>query len=416
VNPAGSVPPASGRPGPSAALRWLAASVFFLTSAINYLDRQLLAACAPAIQREFGLSLEGYGLLLSVFSIVYAVSAPLTGLMIDRLGLGAGTSLFVGLWSLAGAATGVVRTQAGLLASRAVLGFAQAGGIPATGKASAMYLYARERALGAAMNQVGLSLGSVAAPLLAAWALQTHDWRWAFVAAGLAGLVWIPVGLMVVRRIPATQPDRPSAAPLTVSELVRQRAFWLLMGANILAMTVYTLWTNWTTIFFVVQSGLSAPEANRRFAWMPPLAGAAGGFLGGWAAHAMIGAGVGVLRARLRIAMGCAVALLVVTAAVPHLAGAGLAAAAISLSFMLSVAMSVNIYSMPLDMFGPERAAFSTAALTASYGVLQTLVSPGIGWLARTQGFGAVCLATALAPLMSVALLHWATRGVADRR
>ena len=35
-------------------------------------------------------------------------------------------------------------------------------------------------------------------------------------------------------------------------------------------MTMYTLWTNWTTLYFVEARGMSPVEANRQFAWIPP--------------------------------------------------------------------------------------------------------------------------------------------------
>jgi ACS family hexuronate transporter-like MFS transporter len=114
-------------------LRWVVLGVFVLSSALNYLDRQLLPALAPELHGRFGLSNADYGLVLAAFSIAYAASAPLAGLFIDRVGLNRGVSLAFGLWSAAGIATGFVRGLGGLVACRAVLGLAQAGGVPAAG-------------------------------------------------------------------------------------------------------------------------------------------------------------------------------------------------------------------------------------------------------------------------------------------
>ena len=47
--------------------RWLVLSIFALSTAINYLDRQTLATVAPLLQAEFRLSNEQYGLILSAF-------------------------------------------------------------------------------------------------------------------------------------------------------------------------------------------------------------------------------------------------------------------------------------------------------------------------------------------------------------
>src|ERR1035441_7632456 len=67
----------------AARLRWLLLAVFVLSSAINYLDRQALATLAPLVRAEFHLSRAEYGWILGVFSISYALSAPLAGMLTD---------------------------------------------------------------------------------------------------------------------------------------------------------------------------------------------------------------------------------------------------------------------------------------------------------------------------------------------
>src|SRR5579872_6802683 len=82
-------------------LRWLVLSIFVLSTALNYLDRLLLAALAPTLKSEFHLSNTQYGGVISVFSIVYALAAPVAGWFIDRVGLNAGITVsmaVVGGW------------------------------------------------------------------------------------------------------------------------------------------------------------------------------------------------------------------------------------------------------------------------------------------------------------------------------
>ena len=86
----------------SAKLRWLAVVVLVLSSALNYLDRQVLAALMPTIQTEFGLSREDIGAVISAFSVVYALSSPLMGHSIDRAGLRTGAAMIVAVWSAVG--------------------------------------------------------------------------------------------------------------------------------------------------------------------------------------------------------------------------------------------------------------------------------------------------------------------------
>src|SRR5882757_2178799 len=60
---------------------------------------------------------------------------------------------------------------------------------------------------------------------------------------------------------------------------------------------------------------------------------------------------------------------------------AGWATAWISVSFFFSLAGSVNIYALPIDIFGAKRTGVALAALTCSFGILQTVISPIIGYL-----------------------------------
>ena len=69
---------------------------------------------------------------------------------------------------------------------RAVLGVAEAAGIPAAGKAIHKYLLPGERALGNAVNQAGVSLGQIVAPVLATWIAVRSGWRAAFIVTGVA--------------------------------------------------------------------------------------------------------------------------------------------------------------------------------------------------------------------------------------
>jgi len=387
-------------PGAASWIRWLAASVLVLSTALSFLDRQVLAALAPLLKQEFHLSNQGYGYVVSAFSLAYAVFAPIAGLLIDRVGLNIGISAVVTLWSLAGVATGFAGGLGSLLGCRAALGAAESGGIPATGKGFALYLRPGERAMGTALNQVGITLGMMAAPLIIGGVATTLGWRAGFVATGIAGFVWIPLWLVVVRLVPV-----PVAPPAPAGRTPgRDWRLWALAAANILMMTVYSLWMNWTTIFLVSAHGMSQAEANRQFAWIPPVFASFGGLFGGWLSMRSAKAGVGLYAARLRACVVAAV-LLTSTALVPFAPGAGAATALICLSFFMAVAMSANIYAMPLDLFGASRAAFAVSVLTASYGLMQTVVSPLFGWMIDRYGFAPVCAISGTLPLASLALL-----------
>ena len=392
---------------PPIPLRWVAIGIFVLSSTLNYLDRQLLGALAPTLKAEFHLSNQEFGEIVSVSFLIYALVAPFAGWFVDRLGLNLGTSIAVLVWSAAGSATALFRSVGGLVACRVVLHAAEAAGIPATGKANATYLESRELALGTAFNQVGLSLGLMLAPLIAAAVEPRYGWRAAFSLCGALGFVWVPLWWFTSRRVPVRRTDSTPVAP--AGEPWSDRRLWLLALANALVMTTYALWTTWTTLYFVQARHMSQEQANREFAWIPPVFAVLGGFCGGGMAYWMIRRGVNVLAARMRVCWISATAVLA-TAAVPYMPTPGLAAAVISLSFFWTLAISTNLYALPIDLFGQRRAAFCVATLTSAFGLMQTVISPLIGRLVDDAGFGPVITGVAALPLVGVAVLRGAAR------
>ncbi len=394
------------RPPAAARSRWLVLAVFVLSTAVNYLDRQTLATVAPLLRAEFHLSNAGYGLILTAFSVAYAASAPCAGLLIDRIGLSRAMSLAVGLWSGAGIATGLTRGLAGLAGCRAALGIAEAGGIPGAGKAIYQFLKPAERAVGNAMNQAGVSLGLMLAPPLATWLALRHGWRAAFVVTGALGLVWIPVWNWTARRAAAVPLPEPEAA--SGGELLRDGRLWAFVAGNALSMTGYSLWTNWTTLYLVDAQRLTLDRA-KWYAAIPPLAALAGGLAGGWLSMRWIGRGMAAPAARCR-ACGAAAALALASAAIPLAPSAGWACAGIALGMFAVSAFSVNMYTLPLDVFGGAHAAFAVSILVASYGVAQAAVSPAFGKAIDLYGYGPVAVAAALAPLAAWLAIRRACR------
>ena len=389
---------------PRVPLRWIAITVFLFCSALNYLDRQLLAAVAPALKAEFHLTNQDYGKIVSVFSVLYATVAPLAGWFIDRVGLNAGASIAVLAWSLAGASTGLSHSFRGVLASRIGLGIFEAAGIPCFGKANGIYLEPRELALGTAFNQIGISLGLTAAPLIVAWIAPAYGWRSAFVLCGALGFIWVPLWLFTAKKIPA-HPEKVKRSTLPIAEILRDPRLWGLVLATVFMMSLYTLWTNWTTLYYVEHWKLTQQEANARFAWIPPVLGTFGGFAGGWMAFHWIRSGLDVLAARMRACWVFGIASLIATAAIPIMPGVNWATAAVSISAFWALGATTNLYALPIDLFGPGRAALGVAALTSAYGLMQVPFSIAIGAMVDRVGFHAVFLSLSSLPLAGVAIL-----------
>lgn len=372
---------------------------------LNALDRNLLAAVQPSLRRQFTLTNAQYGDLVASFSLVYGLSAPLMGLLLDRFGLTRVATAAVGLWSLASVMTGLAGSFAELLAWRAVLGFAESAALPASGKAYAQLLLPRERSLGTATNQLGLALGSVGAVMLAGWMTPRYGWQTSFLVAGPLGWLWIPLWVWMSRQMPSESTSTRKAQSIPATVMLRDVRIWALVVANLLTMPLYSLWTNWTTAYLVRERGLTESAANLQFAWIPPVLATLGGAVGGWLA--MRQSGSGVQRARYRVCLGAAI-LLLLTAAIPYMPTSGLATLGIGLSFFLTLSISVNVYAMPLDIYGAARSGFAFSLLTSVYGLMQAVISPQIGRVVDRHGFAPICIVGALCPLFGILALRLA--------
>ncbi len=396
-------------------LRWVAITVFVFSSVLNYLDRQVLATMVDIWRSRpgFPFTYADYGLSLSVFSIAYALSALFIGWFVDRVGLNRGSAISVAVWAIASIGSGMSHSVNELLVWRALLGVAEASGVSSAGKAVGMYLLPKERATGTAMSQLGLSLGAGLAPRFAVFFAYQYDWSWAFFAAGIISLAWIPFWLMTSRLIPPTVESAPPGNKHSFG-LLADPKLWALIGANFLSMTIYSLWTNWTPTYLVHVHHLTPPAASH-YTPVVPISGYFGALLGGGLSWRFINQGMTPVAARKRACLIAAV-LLLGTMTIPFLPTPALATAGMSLSYFLICAWSTNHYTLPIDIYGASRASFAIGGLIFAYGAMQSVISRPLGAIIERYGFQPVCFTFALLPILSYILVHTVIRDDAQAK
>ena len=80
--------------------------------------------------------------------------------------------------------------------------------------------------------------------------------------------------------------------------------------------------------------------------------------------------------------------------------------AGISLSILAVSAFSVNLYTMPLDVYEGARAAFAISLLVSAYGAMQAVVSPALGAIIDRYGYTPVCAIASVTSLAAYAVLR----------
>ena len=394
--------------------RWFLASFFYLSSALNYVDRLVLGAMAPHLMKVLDFSIPQYGSLQSLFYIVYAICSPLAGYLLDRIGLNRGVSIAIAIWSLAGILRGYVDSYWGLVAASCLLAVGESAGIPATAKFAQRYLKPSERAMGAGISQLGLALGSFLAPIFVNHFVNSGNWQYAFVVPGLMGFAWIPVWLWMSGHASVKEPAPESGQrQLLAGQLLRDRGMWALWIGNLLGMVPYALWSgNWTTLYFTQTFGLSMQAANE-YGKYTHLVNYAGALTGGWISMMLVRRGWRPANARLQVcglvAVGQLLNFAIPMASTPLLATIGICAA-----YVLAAMWGVNFYTLPVDRYGHATAAFAVSLLTSAFGILQVVISPWIGRTVQTSGFQSVCILASICPIIAFGIV-WLTRPAEER-
>src|SRR5205814_10438789 len=79
--------------------RWWIGALLFLSTVINYIDRQTLSVLAPHLKTEFGWSNENFAWIVIAFRVAYGGGQMFAGRLLDSIGTRAGLTLTVACYS-----------------------------------------------------------------------------------------------------------------------------------------------------------------------------------------------------------------------------------------------------------------------------------------------------------------------------
>jgi MFS transporter, ACS family, D-galactonate transporter len=270
--------------------RWSIVILLFGASLINYLDRAAISFALPLISKDFQITPQGKGLLLSSFFWSYAMMQIPIGWCADRLNL---RWLYAGaftIWSLAQGLTGLSSSLAMLLGFRILLGVGESIYLPGGTKIVSLLFSPKERGLPSGLFDFGTRTGLVLEGILVPWLLVHFGWRRTFVLLGFTALVWIaPWSGFFPRRLRAVNSNAalPDRAPQFVARsLLNRNLLGICVGFFCFDYYWYVLVT-WLPDYLVtvrdlsvVQAGFYASLAFFTFGIVEPI--------GGWIADSLI--------------------------------------------------------------------------------------------------------------------------------
>lgn len=409
----------ASQPRPLPHLRWWIVAALFMASALTYLDRQALSVLATTVQQDLAIDDQTYARIGQAFLVGYAAFYLASGWLVDRVGVRLGQSLFIGFWSLANAATGLVNGALALMACRGLLGVGEAGNFPSAAKAVSQWFPARERSVAVAVYTTGGTVGAaIAAPLLVAIAIP-FGWRAAFIVTGVVGIL-LAVFWWWLYRTPATHPRLGSAerrllidggvlgttpAPAySLAALLRHPLLWLLIGCRLLTDPVWHLYLIWFAKYLQEIRGFTLADVGMTL-WVVFLAADAGCLLGAFVSRRLVSRGVAPVRARLLVMAGCAV-LVMGGALQPVLGTSGAWALALgSIAAAAALAWIAMTVTLLVDLM-PSASVGRAQGFVGTAGALGGALSTGVvGWMVTHASYDAVFIASAcLHPVVIIVL------------
>ena len=178
---------------------WIVIALLFLLTVISNADKAIIGFASVSIIEELGLTPEQWGIVGSVFFLLYSLSAILGGALADRVGTRIVIAGMVVLWSLVQFSTIFVSSFAFLLITRIILGAGEGPSYSLAMTAASKWLPKEKRGIGISIISVGGPLGvAISAPILMNLIIN-YGWRSAFIATGVVGIIWIAVWLWIVK-------------------------------------------------------------------------------------------------------------------------------------------------------------------------------------------------------------------------
>lgn len=397
--------------------RWVIGGVLFLSTVVNYIDRQTLNVLAPFIKEEYRWTNTDFALLIISFRAAYAIGQTIAGRFLDRVGTRTGLSLAVLFYSVAAMLTSLATGLRSFCGFRFLLGLGESANWPGATKAVAEWFPRKESGWAVALFDSGSSIGAALAPVIVLGAYHAFgSWRPVFLVTGALGLLWLllfrwvyrPPGehprvsaaeLAHIRSDATAETAHGGAAPLPLRTLLAQPQTWGIMIGKALTDPVWFFVTDWFAIYLA--SKKFNLEQSLLMFWVPFIAADIGNFVGGGLSSYWIKRGwsVGAARKTVIAVGGLGMALLIPAVFLDTLMPIIACFAVSTLSY---AAVSTMILNLPADIYPPASVASVSGLSGTAAGICTITATFLVGRVADSSSFAPVLVAGSLIPLVAV--------------
>jgi len=380
---------------------------------VSYIDRQTLAAIAPAVKSALGIDHTHFGWLISAFSMAYLVGAPVAGIMVDRLGARRGFALAVVAWSLVAGAHAFATGFAILFGLRILLGSAESPSFPSAAQAIRRALPEAHRPLAFGLLFTGSSIGAVVAAKLAVGLEARYGFRYAFIGTAVIGTVWIPFWLLASRGFGL---DKGAAHPATKENALPRAPVWEVASSPPVLRALIAIFgsapalmfaLNWTSQYLVEGWHFKKEDVGNHLA-VAPIAFDAAAIAFGWLGMRRVSDGTPAMRTHrdlILLSMVLAAAL----AFAPLAPNADVAIAIFAVSSCGGAGIYVLVTADVLGRVPIDRASTAGGMCAAAQSLSHIIASPLVGSVIdRTHGFSEVLIGLGIIVIpTSLAFAFW---------
>ena len=323
----------------------------------NYLDRYVVNQVLDPIQREFSLSDAQGGRLNTAFMIGYFLTAPFFGYLGDRITRKWLVAAGIFVWSLGTVLTGLASGFHSLLAYRVLTGLGEASYAAISPSLISDVYGPAKRNNALTVFYVAIPIGAALGYLVGSQVGGAWGWRYAFIVAGLPGLV------LALILLPFREPERGQSEAARqdsmskpgwrdVFKLLRLPDYNLVVWGYVAYTFAMAAFGFWAPTYLIRLLGMSQQQSGTFFAALVGLAGILSTFGGGFAATAWHKRN----RAAYALLLGISTLLAVPFATIAFLAGSkaafmiGLSAAIFLLFLSTGPVNTLIVETAPLNL------------------------------------------------------------------
>lgn len=353
---------------------------------LNYMDRQLIAAVLPHLQKDLGLNDAQGGWLGSAFLLGYMVTSPLFGRLGDMTSRKGLIALGVLIWCGATAGSGLMMTFAGMMAVRMLVGVGEASYASLSptilDDVTAPERKSRVLAIFYAAIPVGSALGFVLGGLLD----KHYGWRNAFFIAGGPGMLLAFSCFFIAEPERKQRPGGVSTGEALRGLRASGRYLWAVAGfvAQTFALGGFS---QWAPKLLNQKFQIELHQADFFFGVLLVVTGFVGTFIGGWWADRAPGEDRTAVAMRVcarstAVAVPAALLALLAPASMPWLFFLAMGLAQLGIFVSMSPFNAVVLGAVPQE----TRATAMAASIFAGHMFGDLISMPLVGYLSDGMG------------------------------